>query len=105
MSEGDQTLRAGLDEPLIIELEGIPSTGYGWADESADESARFVKVEICEWREKSGATKRARGQSKVFSCRVMPVKRGVAKITFLYRRPWEVDKPAKNIVVYNIEIE
>ncbi|MCC0015720.1 MAG: protease inhibitor I42 family protein [Rhodobiaceae bacterium] len=93
----EMTLQGKVATALTLDLEGNPSTGYTWEYQVAPASADLVSVEACEWREKAGTDTKLMGRSKVFHCRIMPLAKGTAEITFTYSRPWESKPPAKTL--------
>lgn len=102
---GAIALTAEPGTPLVIELEGNPSTGYAWDYRLAGASARLVRVEECGWHERADADEKRMGRSKIFRCRIIPLEAGEAEITFVYRRSWETDKPPRRRRSYRIRIE
>ena len=71
-----------LGETFSIELEGNPTTGYGWEPQLDDDRLRLVERHYQPAGSGIGG-----GGKEIFT--FQPVKTGSAHVTFEYKRPWD----------------
>ncbi len=86
-------------EKKAIELKGNPTTGYSWIYEIEDESVISIEEDV-----KYLGAKGMVGAPSLFTYTVTARKAGTTKITFEYKRPWEV-QPALETKVYAVSVD
>lgn len=92
----DDEIVASVGETFIIELEGNPTTGYGWQPQVDNDMLRLIDQQYQPAGSSIGG-----GGKEVFSFE--PVKSGRASISFEYKRPWETDAIEKQKFQLRIE--
>jgi inhibitor of cysteine peptidase len=86
-------------ELLVVNLEGNPSTGYGWQVQGLD-GAVLRQVGQPEWVSAPGQAKPGAPATQVL--RFAGVARGATTLNLAYVRPWEKDaRPAKT---YSVQV-
>ena len=86
-------------EKNTIELKGNPTTGYSWFYEIEDESVISIEEDV-----KYLGDKGMVGAPSLFTYTVTARKSGSTKITFEYKRPWEV-QPALETKIYEVSVD
>ena len=91
-ADGGSTIEVAVGDHLQVELEGNPSTGFSWVDET-EETAVIVAVGEPQFIEQSGLV----GASGVMRCMFEARASGEATIVLAYRRPWEDDAEPERV--------
>ncbi len=101
INEANHGQRVELDgELLVVNLEGNPSTGYGWQVQGLD-NAVLRPVGQPEWVSAPGRVKVGGPATQVL--RFAGAARGLTTLTLAYVRPWETDaRPAKT---YSVQVQ
>jgi inhibitor of cysteine peptidase len=86
-SANNSTLDVKIGQPVVINLEGNPSTGYTWEAKDLD-TGMFQQVGQVEFKSaRPGLLGSGGTQTLTFKA----LKAGSGKIELVYHRPWETD--------------
>ncbi|HBA82539.1 MAG TPA: hypothetical protein DCZ95_00450 [Verrucomicrobia bacterium] len=97
LADNGKTLNLSVDDPVQVELEGNPTTGYLW--ELAPYDATVIKaIGEPDFKADSQAT----GAGGLFTYNFQTVADGQTVLKFVYRRPFEKDVPP--IKTYELKI-
>lgn len=97
-SDSIQTIEARVGEEFTIALDANPSTGYTW---QADFDQGLVRLKASEFRQaaaKPGMVGVGGEQRFTF----VALKAGSARITFVYKRPWEEGVAQRKVFTVHI---
>jgi inhibitor of cysteine peptidase len=84
--DAGKTVELAIDQELVIELEGNPSTGYSW-EVGALDSAVLAPVGEAEFTPESDLV----GAGGIMVLRFQAVAAGESELSLVYHRPWEED--------------
>jgi len=102
LSSCDRTcvISARAGKEFTIRLDSNPTTGYSWqlAEPYDENIIRLLEAEYT-----PSTTKRV-GASGVENWTFLALKKGAAKISLKYARPWEVNKPPAKEKVFLIRV-
>jgi predicted secreted protein len=88
-ARAQEALSVQVNESTIVELDGNPSTGYGWQlDDGASEGGELVKVEDLGYvkRELAPGERPVLGAPSKYQFRVTGLEAGAVKLVFNYVR-------------------
>lgn len=80
------TVELAVDDTLVIELEGNPSTGYSW-EVGALDTAVLAPVGEVQFTPQSDLV----GASGIVILRFQAMGAGESELSLIYHRPWEED--------------
>lgn len=83
-ADGGTVVEVSVGDELIVDLEGNPSTGYGWVNES-ETTGVLVEMGEPEFITDSELI----GASGTIRCRFEAAEPGTARLELAYRRSWE----------------
>ncbi|MDD4736653.1 MAG: protease inhibitor I42 family protein [Kiritimatiellae bacterium] len=98
-ADNDKTLQLEPNEELTIELQGNPTTGYGWFVQTCDEK-RLHQDGEAEYRPDSNLL----GSGGCYTFTFRAVTPGETILTLVYHRPWEKDTPPLKTFSLHLQI-
>ena len=85
-----------------IELEGNPTTGFGWVYTMSQQG---VIREVSQVYTADKASKGMTGSGGKFVFTFEAIAPGETELFFSYLRPWEKDTPAQKTVIYKAKVD
>jgi inhibitor of cysteine peptidase len=87
----DQTFRLARGQQATVELQENPSTGYRWqVDVSSSTNLSILRLEDRGFASGAGDSRKPLlGAPGVHRWSIAALSAGSARVTFVYRRPWE----------------
>jgi C1A family cysteine protease len=96
VADNGRSIQLGLDQILVINLEGIPSSGYRWEPVNLDKLVlNHVDTAFINY------TSKLLGAPCDMSLRFVPASKGTISIQLAYERPWE----RKPLRTYSVSLE
>ena len=97
-SDQGSLIRLNVGDRLLVQLEGIPSTGFSWVrvhpDSLTAEPLEPVIEGTCDVSDQCGAV----GRPGTYEFQYRAVQPGTITLSFAYQRPWE-NEPADQFSV------
>lgn len=100
IADNGRTLKLEQNEELTIQLQGNPTTGYGWYVLSCDKQMLRQDGET-EYDSESTLL----GAGGLYTFTFQTVTPGETILTLVYHRPWEKDKPPEKTYTLHLQIQ
>jgi inhibitor of cysteine peptidase len=97
-------VRLAPNQDLIVNLDGNQSTGFRWYLNRAGEP-QLRSLGESTYTQRSSEGRAAAGAGGVTTFRFKADQKGSNQITFVYRRPWEVNLPPVRTVRFDVLVE